>query len=169
MLLAKTKRYQQGLQGDHVCVCVYVPCWQANKSTLILQDTLVTMLKSIQVLMCFYQVVFSLFSRLGELWSHPYEHNYTQTSHMHTNTPQPWSKSQMAVNRLLWAGLDESVSLDTGVFLPSGRLLVYFSTHQRLYVPSLSFCSDRDQIQAMDHVKSIWIIQNCRCAAWCKV
>lgn len=82
----------------------------------------------------------------------PPSHN-TQTSHMHTNTPQPWSKPQMAVNRLLWAGLDESVSLDSQVFLPSGRLLVYFSTHQHLYVPSLSFCSDKEQIRAIDHVK----------------
>ena len=87
-----------------------------------------------------------------------YDHTTMHTAHMHTNTAQPWSKPQMAVNHLLWAGLDESVSLDTG-FLPSGRLLVYFSTHQRLDVLSLSFCSDKDQIQEIDHVKCLWIIR----------
>lgn len=39
-------------------------------------------------------------------------------------------------------------------FFPAGgRLLVYFSTHQHLYVPSLSFHSDKGQIRAIDHVQ----------------
>lgn len=69
-----TKRHQQFLQGDSVCVCVRVR-QQANKSTLILRDTLVTVLKSIQVLKhaLFYQILFS-HSSLAELWSHPHQH-----------------------------------------------------------------------------------------------
>lgn len=114
---------------------------QVLKHALFLPGPLLTLLSSGWVM-------------ITPLWTHN-----TQTSHMHTNTPQPWSKPQMAINRLLWAGLDESVSLDSlfffffGFFLPSGRLLVYFSTHHHLYVPSLSFCSDKEQTRAIDHVR----------------
>lgn len=61
---------------------------------------------------------------------------------------------------------------------PPDRLLVYFSTHHLLYVPSLSFGSDKEQTRAIDHDKSTWIIRgarglmgnfkiwSCSCVSW---
>ena len=102
-----------------VRVCV---CWQANKSFLIVQDTLVTMLKSIPVLK--HADVFLPDSLLtfSLVWV-SYDHSHMNTTihrrpYAHKHTSVSWSKPQMALNRLLWAGLDESVSLETGFFCP---------------------------------------------------
>ncbi len=145
-----------------MCVCVCVHCWQANKSTLILQDTLVTMLKSIQVLKHADVFLSGSFLTFSLIWV-SYDHTPMNTSirrhpyaHKHTSAlvKAPDGRKSSFMSRTWWKRFPGH-----WVFLPSGRLLVYFSTHHRLYVPSLSFCSDKDQIQALVHVKDIWIIQ----------
>ncbi len=149
-----------------VCVCEIVCVrWQANKSLLILQDTSVTMLKSFQVLkhtdVCLPGSLLT-FPLVEVSYDHPAINTTIRRqpyAHKHISAlvKAPDGHKSSFMSRTWWKRFPGH----WGVFLPSGRLLVYFFTHQHLYVPSLSFCSDTDQIQAIDHSQCIWIIQIC--------
>lgn len=97
-----------------MCVCVYVFAdWQhATKSNVFTAHT------GHHVNSLCINTRWCIFTR-SHFFSHwlSYDHTYNLWTQLHTDTRRHTSAlvkmPQMAVNRFLWAGLDESISLDT--------------------------------------------------------
>lgn len=144
-------------------VCLCVDYRQANKSPLILQATWLIALRVIQVLkhalMCFFSSPLLTFLPTRWVMITPlYEHTSKRTSHTHTHKP---TSASVKAQRGSKSSFYERDLMEAFPWTPD-RLLVYFPTHHLLYVPSLSFSSDKEQTRAIDHHKSPWIIQGAR-------